>query len=156
MFQPRAAVGEKIHGGQILGTVQETRALEHRIMLPPTLAGTLTWMAEPGEYTIEEPIAHLDNGHGTEEVSMLQRWAIRRPRPYRARRRQTELLITGQRVLELFFPLAKGGATAIPGAFGAGKTVTQHSIAKWSDAQVVVYIGCGERGNEMTEALMDF
>jgi V/A-type H+-transporting ATPase subunit A len=155
-FQPRAATGEKIRGGHILGIVQETRALEHRIMLPPALSGTLTWVAEEGEYTIEETIARLDTGHGTEEISMLQHWPIRRPRPYRARRRPTEPLVTGQRVLDSFFPLAKGGATAIPGAFGAGKTVTQHSIAKWSDAQVVVYIGCGERGNEMTEVLTEF
>ena len=155
-FQPQVAVGGKIRGGEILGTVQETQALEHRIMLPPDKSGTLTWVAEAGEYTLEEPVARLENGHGTQEVSMLQRWPIRRPRPYRARRRQTEPLITGQRVLDTFFPLAKGGATAIPGAFGAGKTVTQHSIAKWSDAQVVVYIGCGERGNEMTEVLTEF
>ncbi len=156
IFQPRATAGQKVHGGDILGTVQETRALEHRIMLPPNLSGSLTWVAGEGEYSIEEPVARLDTGHGTQEVSMLQRWPIRRPRPYRARRRPTEPLVTGQRVLDSFFPLAKGGATAIPGAFGAGKTVTQHSIAKWSDAQVVVYIGCGERGNEMTEVLTEF
>jgi V/A-type H+/Na+-transporting ATPase subunit A len=155
-FQPRLSTGEKVRAGEILGTVQETRALEHRVMLPPDKSGTLTWIAEAGEYTIEQPIARIENGHGIEEISMLQHWPIRRPRPYRARRRQTEPLITGQRVLDAFFPLAKGGATAIPGAFGAGKTVTQHSIAKWSDAQVVVYIGCGERGNEMTEVLTEF
>ena len=155
-FEPTAKVGEKISGGEILGLVQETRALEHRVMLPPAKSGKLTWLAEAGEYTIEDPIARLETDNGTEEISMLQRWPIRRPRPYRARRRQTEPLVTGQRVLDTFFPLAKGGATAIPGAFGAGKTVTQHSIAKWSDAQVVVYIGCGERGNEMTEVLTEF
>ena len=155
-FQPRLHNGDKVKPGDVLGTVQETEALEHRIMVPPRMSGTLTWMADAGEYTLEQPIARLENEKGTQEISMLQRWPIRRPRPYHARRRQTEPLITGQRVLDAFFPLAKGGATAIPGAFGAGKTVTQHQIAKWSDAQVVVYIGCGERGNEMTEVLTEF
>jgi len=155
-FQPRMHAGDKVQGGDILGTVQETEVLEHRIMLPPRMSGTLAWMADAGEYTIEQPIARLENEQGTQEIAMLQRWPIRRPRPYRTRQRPTEPLITGQRVLDAFFPLAKGGATAIPGAFGAGKTVTQHSIAKWSDAQVVVYIGCGERGNEMTEVLTEF
>jgi V/A-type H+-transporting ATPase subunit A len=155
-FTPKAQAGDAASGGAILGTVPETQTLEHRVLVPPDLAGTLTWIAPPGEYTIEEPIARLRTAQGERELTMLQRWPVRRPRPYRARRGATEPLITGQRVLDTFFPLAKGGAAAIPGGFGAGKTVTQHSIAKWSDAQVVVYIGCGERGNEMTEVLQEF
>jgi V/A-type H+-transporting ATPase subunit A len=155
-FLPKLEIGHKVHGGEIIGAVPETETLEHRIMIPPELEGTLTWIASAGEFTIEEPVARVENSHGVHEITMLQRWPIRKPRPYRSRRRHTEPLITGQRVLDAFFPLAKGGATAIPGGFGAGKTVTQQSIAKWSDAQVVVYIGCGERGNEMTEVLQEF
>jgi V/A-type H+-transporting ATPase subunit A len=155
-FTPGLQAGDAVGGGAILGTVPETQALEHRVMVPPDLEGTLTWVAPAGKYTIEEPIARLRTGHGEQELTMLQRWPVRRPRPYRSRREQTEPLVTGQRVLDTFFPLAKGGAAAIPGGFGAGKTVTQHSIAEWSDAQVVIYIGCGERGNEMTEVLQEF
>jgi V/A-type H+-transporting ATPase subunit A len=155
-FQPQLAAGEKVSGGAILGTVPETPALEHRIMIPPHLQGILTWVAPAGQYTIGEPVARLQDGQGEQTISMLQRWPIRTPRPYHSRLKQTELLVTGQRVLDSFFPLAKGGATAIPGGFGAGKTVMQQSIAKWSDAQVVIYIGCGERGNEMTEVLQEF
>ncbi len=109
------------------------------------------------KYTIEEPIARIKTASGERELTMIQRWPVRRARPYKARRGQTGgPLITGQRVLDTMFPIAKGGAAAIPGGFGSGKTVTQQSIAKWSDAQVVVYIGCGERGNEMTEVLTEF
>jgi V/A-type H+-transporting ATPase subunit A len=155
-FTPRVKTGDAVTGGAILGTVQETQATEHRVMIPPDVAGTLTWMAPPGEYTIDEPIARLRTESGEQELTMLQRWPVRRPRPYRSRLAPTEPLITGQRVMDTFFPLAKGGAAAIPGGFGAGKTVSQHQIAKWSDTQVVVYIGCGERGNEMTEVLQEF
>jgi V/A-type H+-transporting ATPase subunit A len=127
-------------------------------MVPPSLSGTLTWIASEGEYTIDEPIARLRSAEGEEEqeLTMLQRWPVRRPRPYRQLKEQIEPLVTGQRVLDTLFPLAKGGAAAIPGGFGAGKTITQHQIAKWSDAQVVIFIGCGERGNEMTEVLQEF
>jgi V/A-type H+-transporting ATPase subunit A len=156
-FTPQAQVGAKVTGGAILGVVPETEAVEHRVMVPPDLEGALTWIAPEGEYTIDEPIARLRAGEGAEqEIAMLQRWPVRRPRPYRLRIEQQEPLITGQRVFDTFFPLAKGGAAAIPGGFGAGKTIAQHQIAKWSDAQVVVYIGCGERGNEMTEVLQEF
>lgn len=155
-FTPVLQAGDAVSGGAILGTVPETPVLEHRVMVPPDLEGTLTWVALADKYTIEEPIARLRTGNGEQELTMLQRWPVRRPRPYRSRGGQAVPLITGQRVLDTFFPLAKGGAAAIPGGFGAGKTVTQHSIAKWSDAQVVVYIGCGERGNEMTEVLQEF
>ena len=156
-FSPVCKVGDAVSGGMILGTLPENESLEHRVMVPPEISGTLTWIAPAKQYTIEETIAKVKTEHGEIELSMLQRWPVRRARPYKARRGQSGgPLITGQRVLDTFFPLAKGGAAAIPGGFGAGKTVTQQSIAKWSDAQVVVYIGCGERGNEMTEVLQEF
>jgi V/A-type H+-transporting ATPase subunit A len=155
-FTPRQKTGTDVGGGTILGVVPETQTVEHRVMVPPDLSGTLTWIASEGEYTIEEPIARLRTAEGERELTMLQRWPVRRPRPYRQLKEQTEPLVTGQRVLDTLFPLAKGGAAAIPGGFGAGKTITQHQIAKWSDAQVVIFIGCGERGNEMTEVLQEF
>jgi V/A-type H+-transporting ATPase subunit A len=156
-FTPTVKAGDKVSGGMILGTVPETAVLEHRVMVPPNLQGTLTWVAPEKKYTIEEPIARLRMEDGSEqELTLMQRWPVRRPRPYVSRGGKAEPLITGQRVLDTFFPLAKGGAAAIPGGFGSGKTVTQHSIAKWADAQVIVYIGCGERGNEMTEVLQEF
>jgi V/A-type H+-transporting ATPase subunit A len=156
-FTPKAQPDDPVTGGTILGVVPETKVIEHQVMVPPDQKGTLTWVAPEGEYTIDEPIARVRGQGGTEQVlSMLQRWPVRRPRPYRRRTGQQEPLITGQRVLDTFFPLAKGGAAAIPGGFGAGKTIAQHQVAKWSDAQVVVYIGCGERGNEMTEVLQEF
>ncbi|MEW6240854.1 MAG: V-type ATP synthase subunit A [Chloroflexota bacterium] len=155
-FTPKASVGDAVSGGAILGVVMETETFEHRIMVPPNLAGAVTWIAAPGEYTIEEPIARLRVGKEERELTMLQRWPVRQPRPYKTRLGQSIPLITGQRVLDTFFPVAKGGAAGIPGPFGSGKTVTQHSIAKWADAQVIVYIGCGERGNEMTEVLQEF
>ena len=155
-FTPTVHAGIDVHGGEILGTVPETPALEHRVMVPPDISGKLTWIAPARKYTIEEPIARVHNEQGDHEITMLQHWPVRRLRPYRRRLGQTIPLITGQRVLDTFFPLAKGGAAAIPGGFGAGKTVTQQSIAKYADADVVVYIGCGERGNEMTEVLQEF
>jgi len=155
-FTPKVKAGDAVSGGTILGTVQETSALEHRVMVPPGITGNLTWIAAEGEYTIEETIAKVKDSAGEQEIKMLQYWPVRRPRPYKSRQGKGIPLITGQRVLDTFFPLAKGGTAAIPGAFGSGKTVTQHSIAKWADAQVIVYIGCGERGNEMTEVLQEF
>jgi len=156
-FTPTAKEGDHVSGGSILGTVPETQSLVHYVMVPPGIEGTVTWLAPEMKYTIEEPIARIRTAAGEQELTMLQRWPVRQARPYKARQGQTGgPLVTGQRVLDTFFPLAKGGAAAIPGGFGAGKTVTQQSIAKWSDAQVVVYIGCGERGNEMTEVLQEF
>jgi V/A-type H+/Na+-transporting ATPase subunit A len=155
-FTPTRKEGEQVKGGDILGTVPETPVVEHRVMVPPDVSGTLTWIAPAKAYMIDEPIARVKTADGEKELTMLQRWPIRRLRPYKARLAANTPLITGQRVLDTFFPMAKGGAAAIPGGFGAGKTVTQHSIAKWADAQVVVYIGCGERGNEMTEVLQEF
>jgi V/A-type H+-transporting ATPase subunit A len=155
-YTPRAKVGDEVQGGTILGVAMETDTFEHRVMLHPDDKGKLTWVAEPGEYTVTEPIARLSDGKQEKDVTMLQRWPVRRPRPFVRRRGQHIPLITGQRILDTFFPVAKGGAAGIPGPFGSGKTVTQHSIAKWADAEVIVYIGCGERGNEMTEVLQEF
>ena len=155
-FTPVVKAGDEVTGGTIIGTVPETPMLEHRVMVPPGVAGKITWIAPEMKYTIEEPIARVQTAQGEKVVTMMQRWPVRQARPYKARLGQNIPLITGQRVLDTFFPLAKGGAAAIPGGFGSGKTVTQHQIAKWSDAQVIVYIGCGERGNEMTEVLQEF
>ena len=156
-FTPQVTVGEQVQGGAVLGVVPETALIEHRVMVPPALAGELTWVAAEDDYTVLDPIACLKTADGDEqEITMLQRWPVRRPRPYRDRLPPSALLVTGQRVLDTFFPLTKGGTAAIPGGFGAGKTVTQHQIAKWSDADLIVYVGCGERGNEMTQVLTEF
>jgi V/A-type H+-transporting ATPase subunit A len=155
-YTPKAKVGDEVKGGMILGTAMETDTFEHHVMVHPDDKGTLTWVASPGEYTVAEPIARLKVGKEEKELTMLQRWPVRRPRPFVRRLGHSIPLITGQRILDTFFPVAKGGAAGIPGPFGSGKTVTQHSIAKWADAQVIVYIGCGERGNEMTEVLQEF
>jgi len=155
-YTPKAKVGDEVKGGMILGTAMETDTFEHHVMVHPDDKGTLTWVAAPGEYTVAEPIARLKVGKEEKELTMLQRWPVRRPRPFVRRLGHSIPLITGQRILDTFFPVAKGGAAGIPGPFGSGKTVTQHSIAKWADAQVIVYIGCGERGNEMTEVLQEF
>ncbi len=156
-FTPRVQVGDSVQGGAVLGVVPETELIEHRILVSPDLSGKLTWVAPAGEYTIEDPVAKLETAESeVQTLTMLQRWPVRRPRPYDSRLSPTELLVTGQRVLDTFFPLVKGGTAAIPGGFGAGKTITQHQIAKWSDADVVIYVGCGERGNEMTEVLQEF
>jgi V/A-type H+-transporting ATPase subunit A len=155
-FTPKVKQGDMVHGGDILGVVMETETFEHRVMVQPDLSGMLTWVAGAGEYTLEEPIAKLKTKTSEVDLTMLQRWPVRRPRPLRERLGQSIPLITGQRVLDTFFPVSKGGAAGIPGPFGSGKTVTQHSIAKWADAEVIVYIGCGERGNEMTEVLQEF
>ena len=149
-------VGDEVKGGAVLGIAMETETFEHRVMVHPDDAGTITWVAADGEYTVTEPIARLKIGKEEKDLVMLQRWPVRLPRPFVRRRPANTPLITGQRVLDTFFPIAKGGAAGIPGPFGSGKTVTQHSIAKWADAQVIVYIGCGERGNEMTEVLQEF
>ena len=155
-YESRVNVGDEVKGGMILGIAMETETFEHRVMLHPDDRGTITWVAAPGEYTVTEPIARLKMGKEEKDLTMLQRWPVRRPRPFVRRLGHKVPLITGQRILDTFFPVSKGGAAGIPGPFGSGKTVTQHSIAKWADAQVIVYIGCGERGNEMTEVLQEF
>ena len=155
-YESRVKVGDEVKGGMILGVAMETETFEHRVMVHPDDKGTITWVAEPGEYNVTEPIAKLKMGKEEKELTMFQRWPVRRPRPFVRRLGHKVPLITGQRILDTFFPVSKGGAAGIPGPFGSGKTVTQHSIAKWADAQVIVYIGCGERGNEMTEVLQEF
>ena len=155
-FVPKAQIGQTLVAGDILGTVNETAMVEHRIMVPNGVSGTLEWIHE-GEATIVEPIARLRTQAGElVELPMLQRWPVRRGRPYDHKLAPTEPMITGQRVIDTLFPIAKGGVAAVPGPFGSGKTVVQHQLAKWADAEIIVYIGCGERGNEMTDVLMEF
>ncbi len=155
-FQPVAKIGDALVGGDVLGTVQETEAVLHYVMVPPQFSGKLTWIYE-GEATIDETVAKLEKSDGSIlELSMLQRWPVRKGRPYAEKIAPTEPMITGQRAIDTFFPVAKGGTAAIPGPFGSGKTVVQHQLAKWADADIIVYVGCGERGNEMTDVLMEF
>ncbi|MDD5503043.1 MAG: V-type ATP synthase subunit A [Candidatus Thermoplasmatota archaeon] len=154
-FVPLAKKGDSVSQGQIIGTVKETELIEHRIMVPPGISGKLLLISE-GKHTVEETIAVIETSSGKKEISMLQRWPVRKGRPYKERLAPNAPLVTGQRIIDTFFPIAKGGVAAIPGGFGTGKTITQHQLAKWADAQVVVYVGCGERGNEMTEVLEEF
>lgn len=155
-FKPAVKKGDSVAEGDVLGTVQETTLIEHRVMVPPGVSGTVQSIAK-GEHTIEEMVAEIARDDGrVEKIAMLQRWPIRIPRPVRGKVVPNETLATGMRILDTLFPMAKGGAGAIPGPFGAGKTVTQQSLAKYCNAQVIVYIGCGERGNEMTEVLTEF
>lgn len=156
-FTPKVKVGDKVTGGDILGVVPETSIIEHRILVPPWVEGEIIEIAEEGDYTIEEVIAKVKKPDGSiEELKMYHKWPVRVKRPYKRKLPPEVPLITGQRTIDTFFSQAKGGTAAIPGPFGSGKTVTQHQLAKWSDAQVVVYIGCGERGNEMTDVLEEF
>jgi V/A-type H+-transporting ATPase subunit A len=155
-FVATAEVGSRVAGGQIVGTVAENVVIEHRIMVPPALSGTLETLTS-GSYTVTDAIGAVRTEAGDlVELRLMQTWPVRMPRPYRRKTTPTEPLVTGTRVIDTFFPLTKGGTACIPGPFGAGKTVTQHQVAKWSNAQVVVFIGCGERGNEMTDVLMEF
>lgn len=156
-FEPAARQGQSVKGGEILGTVQETPLLEHRIMVPPGVEGELVEIAAAGDYTVSETVARVQPGDGAAvSLTMRQEWDVRRPRPNLGRLSVGVPLLTGQRVIDVFFPIAKGGTAAIPGGFGTGKTVTQHNLAKWCDADLIVYIGCGERGNEMTGVLSEF
>ncbi|ADL08459.1 V-type ATP synthase subunit A [Thermosediminibacter oceani] len=148
--------GDHLKEGDVFARVQETSMIVHRIMVPPGLHGRVVWAKESGRYTINDTLALLENEGKTFELKMCQEWPVREPRPVAKRMPIGKLLVTGQRVIDTFFPLAKGGTAAIPGGFGTGKTITQHQLAKWSDADIIVYIGCGERGNEMTEVLEDF
>ena len=154
-FEPVAKVGDQLTAGDVLGTVQETEAVLHKVMVPPGYAGELTWIGQ-GEYNIVTPIARLKTDKGEVELPMLQKWPVRRGRPYAQKLAPKEPMITGQRVIDTLFPVAKGGVAAVPGPFGSGKTVVQHQLAKWADADIIVYVGCGERGNEMTDVLMEF
>ena len=156
-FTPTAAVGSAVTGGDVLGTVPETESVLHRIMVPNGLAGDLVWLAPAGDYTIDQIIARVRTENGDErELTMTQKWPVRVGRPFRKKFTPSAPLQSGQRVIDTMFPIAKGGTAAVPGPFGSGKTVVQHQLAKWSDVDIVVYIGCGERGNEMTDVLREF
>ena len=155
-FRAKVGVGDEVHEGDVLGTVQETALVEHRILVPPGISGQVSWVAPDGDYTVDEVVARVKGEQGERELKMYHRWPVRQARPIRERLMPYAPLITGQRVIDTFFPIAKGGVAAIPGGFGTGKTVTQHQLAKWADADIIIYIGCGERGNEMTEVLVDF
>lgn len=155
-FVPKLRKGDKVVSGDIIGVVQETPTTEHRILVPIGIEGEIIEIYE-GEYTITEPVATVKTRNGeTKEIIMLQKWPVRIPRPYKKRISLEDPLITGQRVIDTFFPIAKGGSAAIPGGFGTGKTVTLQQLAKWSDADIIVYIGCGERGNEMADVIDKF
>ena len=155
-FRPEAQIGDVLKPGDILGTVRETEAVLHKIMVPPNITGQLTWI-HSGEANVVQTIAKLITAKGeTVELPMLQKWPVRIGRPYAKKMAPTEPMITGQRVIDTLFPVAKGGVAAVPGPFGSGKTVVQHQLAKWADADIIVYVGCGERGNEMTDVLMEF
>ena len=155
-FVPKVKPGDKVVGGDILGTVQETEIVEHRIMVKPGVVGTVKAIAE-GDYTVTEQIGSIETANGDElPVTLMQKWPVRRGRPVEKKLAPNVPLVTGQRVVDTLFPIAKGGVAAIPGPFGSGKTVTQHQLAKWAEADIVVYIGCGERGNEMTDVLNEF
>ncbi|WP_409198629.1 ATP synthase subunit A [Methanobrevibacter acididurans] len=156
-FKPLVKVGDKVITGDPLGEVQETSAVLHKILLPPTIESGVVKSIQSGEHTVEEIIAEIEKDDGTiAEVAMLQKWPVRKGRPYKEKLDPDIPLVTGQRSQDTFFPVAKGGTAAIPGPFGSGKTVTQQQLAKWANADIVVYIGCGERGNEMTEVLTEF
>lgn len=154
-FQPIAQVGDEVETGDILGTVQETKVITHKVMVPPGVKGVIREIYG-GAFTIDETITLIQTDKEIQPVAMLQKWPVRRARPVREKRNPDAPMITGQRVIDTFFPVTKGGAAAVPGPFGAGKTVVQHQIAKWSDVDLVVYVGCGERGNEMTDVMNEF
>ncbi|MDF2674531.1 MAG: V-type synthase subunit [Clostridiales bacterium] len=147
---------QRLTEGQVFGFVQETPLVKHYLMVPPGVNGVVEYKSENGNYSMDEVLLKLRDGKVSHELKMYQEWPVREPRPVRERKPISKPLITGQRVIDTFFPIAKGGTAAIPGGFGTGKTMTQHQLAKWSDADIIVYIGCGERGNEMTEVLEDF
>ncbi|MDE6758791.1 MAG: V-type ATP synthase subunit A [Clostridia bacterium] len=154
-FQPKKKVGDNVVGGDILGVVQETKVVEHRIMVPVDVEGKIKSI-KSGEHTIDEVICVITTKKGDVKVTMCQKWAVRKGRPFKSKMYPVAPLVTGQRSIDTFFPVAKGGAACIPGPFGSGKTVVQHQLAKWSDADIIVYVGCGERGNEMTDVLNEF
>ena len=154
-FVPTAEIGEEVSGGDVLGTVQETEVVEQKIMVPPDVKGKVKEL-KSGDFTVTETIAVIETEKGDREIQLMQRWPVRKSRPYTEKLRPDKPLITGQRVVDAFFPIAKGGTAAVPGPFGSGKTVIQHQLAKWAEADIVVYIGCGERGNEMTDVLNEF
>ena len=155
-FKPSVKKGDRVVAGDVVGEVKETSLIVHKIMVPPGVEGVVEDVVDEGDYTVLDKVATVKTTEGKMDIQMIQRWPVRKGRPYIKRLDPTVPLISGQRVIDTFFPIAKGGTAAIPGGFGTGKTVTLHQLAKWSDAQIVVYIGCGERGNEMTDVLREF
>lgn len=154
-FRPLIKNGIKVESGDIIGEVKETETISHKIMVPLGMKGVIEEIKE-GEFTIEDVVARIRDGERVYEISMIQKWPVRLPRPVKEKLPPQEPLVTGQRVIDMFFPVTKGGTACIPGPFGSGKTVVQHQLAKWADADIVVYVGCGERGNEMTDVLLEF
>ena len=154
-FVPTVNVGDEVDGGDVIGTVQETVLVQQKIMVPYGVKGTVKEI-KAGEFTVEEVVAVVETEKGDRELTLMQKWPVRRGRPYKKKLPPEMPLVTGQRVIDTFFPIAKGGVAAVPGPFGSGKTVIQHQLAKWAEADIVVYIGCGERGNEMTDVLNEF
>lgn len=154
-FVPTVSIGDEVETGDIIGTVQETIVVQQKIMVPYGVKGTVKEI-KSGEFTVEETVAVIETEKGEKDLTLMQRWPVRRGRPYQKKLSPDMPLVTGQRVIDTFFPLAKGGVAAVPGPFGSGKTVIQHQLAKWAEADIVVYIGCGERGNEMTDVLNEF
>lgn len=155
-FKPSVCEGETVEEGDVIGIVEETRIVKHKVMVPPGISGKVQSISE-GSFTVEDTICKIIDENGKElDISMLQRWPVRVGRPYKKKLSPKEPLVTGQRVIDTLFPIAKGGTSAVPGPFGSGKTVVQHQLAKWADADIIVYIGCGERGNEMTDVLNEF
>ena len=155
-FIPKMKAGDVVYGGEPLGVVAESSFIKHKILVPPNIQGKISYIADEGDYTVEENIATIKIDGETRTLKMFHTWPVRRPRPYRRRLLPETPLITGQRVIDTFFPIAKGGTAAIPGGFGTGKTITQQQLAKWSDADVIIYVGCGERGNEIVDILSTF
>lgn len=154
-FVPTVAKGDEVREGDVIGTVQENEVVECRITVPNKINGKIKSI-KAGEFTVEETVAEIETEHGTEKVAMLRKWPVRRGRPYKSKLSPDSPLVTGQRVIDTLFPIARGGVAAVPGPFGSGKTVVQHQLAKWADADIIVYVGCGERGNEMTDVLNEF
>ncbi len=154
-FEPKVSVGDKVIAGDIIGVVQETNVVEHKIMVPYGVEGQIAEI-KGGEFNVEEVVCVVDTEKGKKELTMMQKWPVRVERPYKEKLPPDIPMITGQRIIDTFFPMAKGGTAAVPGPFGSGKTVVQHQLAKWSDVDIVIYVGCGERGNEMTDVLMEF
>jgi len=154
-FEPKATVGDVVECGSVLGVVQENVLVEHKIMVPYGVKGTVKEIKQ-GEFTVDETVAVVETEKGDVNVTMLQKWPVRKGRPYKEKLSPKTPLVTGQRVIDTLFPIAKGGVAAVPGPFGSGKTVVQHQLAKWADADIIVYVGCGERGNEMTDVLNEF
>ncbi|HBR31871.1 MAG TPA: V-type ATP synthase subunit A, partial [Clostridiales bacterium] len=154
-FHPTVEIGSDVVGGDVIGTIQETDVVLHKIMVPANISGKIKKI-EKGFFTVTETVAVIEMDKGDIDITLMQKWPVRKGRPYTRKLSPNKPLITGQRVIDCLFPIAKGGVAAIPGPFGSGKTVTQHQLAKWAEADIVVYIGCGERGNEMTDVLNEF